>query len=97
MQEAVVAYPTEAFGQDVLQHQPQEVGTRERSGLGFSAFALDVAEGNLAIFVVEYLLFADDTAIEVLGQVLQGRLSPTDTLTLHHPFIGVDGTSSPSS
>lgn len=85
MQETVVADSAEALRQNMLQHQPQEVGAGHCPGSGLAAFALDIAESDLAIALVENLFLADDAAIEILGQVFQSWPPFAHSLALDNP------------
>ena len=51
VQEAVVARATEAFGQDVLQQQVQEIGAGQGTDFRFPAAAVPVAVVDLAFAV----------------------------------------------
>ena len=65
MQEAEVARSAKALGQDVAQHQGEEV--RAREGAVFPPFAIGVAiaEGHLPVLAGDDVLLADDAAAEV--------------------------------
>jgi len=79
VQEAEVARAPQTLGQDVLQHQPQEVGAGQRAqghpvGLGVS-----VAEGDMAVLVAQDVGLLDHPAVQVptpYSGVITGRLRP---------------------
>lgn len=49
VQKAEVPGPNKAFGQDVLQQQPQEVGSGQGAGGALAALGVAVAEGDQAV------------------------------------------------
>lgn len=53
VQKAEVPGPLKAFGQDVLQQQPQEVGPRQGAGGGLAALGIAVAKGDHAGFAAQ--------------------------------------------
>ena len=57
----------------MLQHQPQKVFPGEGAGAGLARSAVDIAKGHLAILTGDNILFGNDAAIEIAGQILQGR------------------------
>jgi hypothetical protein len=69
VEEAVVSGPAEAFGQDVLQQQPEKVGPGQGTGLGGAA-VLGVAEGDLAVVATQDVLLRQNPAVEIAPQVL---------------------------
>ena len=74
MQEAaIVAHASEAFGQDVLEDEPQELVAVKDARTGFAGAAgagFEVFESDLPVVVSDDVLFADDAAIEIGGQGL---------------------------
>ena len=84
VQEAVVSGPAEAFGQDVLEHEPEEVGPAERTRIDLAA-ALGVAKGHLAVFAGQDVLLRQYPAIEIAPQVEQGVLAVADPFAIDDP------------
>ena len=56
VEKPVIPGPAKAFGQDVLQQQPEKVGAREGSCLDGAA-VLRVAERNLTVFAGQDVLW----------------------------------------
>ncbi len=72
MREAEVARPPQAPRQYVAQHQPQEVGTRQRACFPLLRLAVTVAEGDLPVVTRENVLLADHAAVQVAAQINEG-------------------------
>ena len=91
MKKAVIPYPPEASGEDVLQQQPQKVFPLQGAVACPAAIALDIAEGDLPIPAAQDVLLGNDAAIKVTRQVLQGRQAPPDMSAVDHPLTGCAG------
>ncbi len=63
MQEPIIPDPSKALGQNMLQHQPEEVLTFERAISTLSGVAVDIPEGYFATFIGNDVAFAYHTAI----------------------------------
>jgi hypothetical protein len=88
VQEAIVSDPAKAFGQDMLQDQPHEVMAPQGAVKGFTAAALDVAEGDLALLMGDDLALTDDAPVEIARQVLEGGKTFSGMRAVDHPFGG---------
>lgn len=69
MQKAEIARPPEAFGQHMLQDQPQEMRTGDgalfhRSGLGVA-----ITEAHLAVVAGDDVLLGDAAPVQITAQV----------------------------
>lgn len=84
VQEAVVPCPAEALGQHVLQDQAQEVSTRQRADLHFTALAVAVAKADLAIRAGKDVAFPNDPAIEVAAEINERLLAVADTFAIDY-------------
>jgi hypothetical protein len=71
MEKSIVPDPAKPFGQHMLHEKAQEVLAFERAPAGLTAAAFDVLESHLDVFVGEDVFFAEDSAIDVPGQVSQ--------------------------
>lgn len=85
MQETIISDASEALRQDMLKAEPEEVG----AGYGASAHAasagFEIFESDQAVLIGDDVLLADDAAIEIDREVLQGRLSTPDMLDINDP------------
>jgi hypothetical protein len=63
MQKAIVSGATKAFGQNMLQDQPQEVFALGGAAAGFSGKAFDIFEGDIAIMIGHDIVFADNAPV----------------------------------
>lgn len=88
VQETVVPCPAEALGQDVLQDQTQEVCTRQRAYLQFTALAIAVAKADLAVLTGQDVGFPKHPAIEVAAEINERLLAVADTFAIGYPFLG---------
>ena len=68
----------------------EETLRREPHCSSLSAAAVSVAEGDEAAVVIEDALGAEGGAINVSGQVLEGRFATTNRLHIGHPIEGPD-------
>ena len=95
MQEAEVARASQALGQDVQQHQPEELGAGQRAGGHFFGFRVTVLERDLAggalTVAAQDVALLDDAAIEVSTQVQQGLLAVADAAAVDDPALGQVG------
>lgn len=89
VQKAEVARPPEASRQDVAQHQPQEVGTRQGARLHAPRLAVLIAKGDLPVSARENVLLPDHTPVQVAAQVHQRFGSGADGLAVHDPSLGM--------
>ena len=64
MEETKVSHPSEAARQDVLKQQPEKFPTRHGADLTF-AFVVLIAETDLAITIIDDVLFRQNATIEV--------------------------------
>jgi hypothetical protein len=69
MQKAIISGSTKAFGQNMLQYQPQEVFTFDGAAAGLAGTAFDVFEGDVAILIRHDIAFTDDAPVQVPRQV----------------------------
>jgi hypothetical protein len=95
MEEAVVAAAAEAFGQDVVQQQPQEVGPGQGTGPA-DPMIVGVAEGHLAVLAAQDVLLWQHPAIEVAPKVHQGLVTRADPLAVDHPCVREPGLDRPA-
>ena len=63
MQEPIIPDPSKAPGQNMLQHQPEEVLTFECAISALPGFAVDVAEGYFSTFIGNYVAFTYHTTV----------------------------------
>ena len=63
VQEAVVSDTTKAFGQDVLQNEPQEIFAFQGAVAGFAGAAFGVLESDGAVFIRNDIVFTDDASV----------------------------------
>ena len=63
VQEAIIPDPAKASGQNVLQHQPQEVFALEGTVQGLARLAFEIAECHLAIAIGNDVVFTDHAAV----------------------------------
>ena len=63
MQKAIVSDTAKAFGQNVLQNEPQEVFAFERAIVNFTGSAVDVFKSDIAVLIGDDIIFRDDTAV----------------------------------
>ena len=87
VQEAVIPDPTKALGQDMLQHQPQEVLTLEGAVQGPARLAFEIPEGHLAVAIGNDVVFTDHAAVQVTRQVFQSGFTFADMLAVDYPLI----------
>ena len=90
-QEAEVADALQAPGQDVLEEAVQEAFGGELDGAPAPILTVLVGEGDRLAIVGEDALGAKGGAIDVSGEVLQGRLTGADGLNVGHPSPGPGG------
>ena len=88
VQKAVVAASPEAFGQDVLEHQLEEVGAADGAAHHLFGFAVAPSVGDVAILAADDVLFLNDTAVQVSAQVDQGFAAIAHALEIDDPFVG---------
>jgi hypothetical protein len=86
MQEAIVSCSTKAFGQNMLQDQPQEVFALYGAVTGFAGAAFDVFEGDIAIMIGHDIVFRDDAPVKVPRQVFQSGRTRSGASAVNHPF-----------
>ena len=99
VQEAEVARASQALGQEVLQHQPKEIGAGQRAGGHFFGLRVTVLERDLAggalTVAAQDVALLDDAAIELIGvnqaQVQQGLLAVADAAAIDNPGVGQRG------
>jgi hypothetical protein len=63
MQKAIVSGPAKAFGQNMLQDQPQEVFAVYFAVTGFTGTGFDIFEGDFAILMGDDIVLADDASV----------------------------------
>jgi hypothetical protein len=89
MLEAEVTRAPEALGQDVAQEQRDEV----RAGLGaitvLAGFAVAVTEGDLAVLASDDMLFEQDAAVEIAGQIDERLFAGVGGLTVDNTSVRV--------
>lgn len=71
VQKAEVPGPLKAFGQDVLQQQPQEVRAAQGAGGGLAALGISVPEGDHAVFAAQDVALGNDPPVQVACQIAQ--------------------------
>lgn len=88
VQNAEVAGPLQALGQDMLQQQPQEVfcgqGVRGRP----AALGIAPAVGDLAALAAQDVALGDHASVDIAPQIAQRLLSITHGFAVHHPLRG---------
>ncbi len=89
MQKAEVASASEAFGQHMLEDQPQEPGAGDRSVFALLGFAILVAKSHLAVFAGDNIFLLDHAFIEIAAQIDQRLLARADGLDIDNPGVGV--------
>ena len=73
----------------MAQHQPQEVGTRQRACFPLLRLAVAVAEGDLAVVTREDVLLADHAAIQIAAQIHECLGAGANSLAIHDPLVGM--------
>ena len=63
MQKAIVSDTAKAFGQNVLQNEPQEVFAFERAIAGFAGTAMHIFKSNMAVLIGYDIIFGDDAPV----------------------------------
>ena len=63
MQEAIIPDPSKALGQNMLQHQPEEVLALECAISMLSGIAVEVFEGHSSIVIGNDVVFTDHTTV----------------------------------
>jgi hypothetical protein len=89
MQEAEIPCSPEAFRQDMLEQQRQELGTGQRAVSEAFAFALAVAKGHLPVVAGDDIFFLDHAAIQIAPEIDQCLLAGADALAVDDPGRGV--------
>ena len=59
MQKTIVSGPAKAFGQNMLQDQPEKVFAFDGSVAGLAGAAFDVFESDMAIMIRHDIVFTD--------------------------------------
>jgi hypothetical protein len=85
-QETEVADALQAPWQDVLEETVQEAFGRQAEALRDATLTVPVGEGNAASIVRANPLGAEGGAIDVSGQILEGRFAGADGLNIYHPI-----------
>ncbi len=89
MQKAEVARTTEAFGQHMLQDQPQKLRAGNGPGFHLPGLGVAITETDLAIVASENILFGDDAPVKITAQVDKRLLAVADGFAIHHPLVWV--------
>jgi hypothetical protein len=71
----------------MLQYQPQEVLALLGPVLSFSSPAIEVFEGHSPVVVGDDTVFADDTPVQIAGQIFQCRFPTSHGFAVNHPFL----------
>jgi len=90
-EEAEVADPLQAPGQDVLEEAVEEAFGGEPYGAGAPVRAVLVGEGDRLAIIGEDALGANGGAIDVSGEVFQGGFTGADGLDIGYPIEGPGG------
>lgn len=85
VEQAVVAHPAKALGQDVLEQQPEEVRTGQGAQRTASGLAVGVAEGDAVAVAVEDVTLAEDAAIEIACKVDERAVAAADITAVDDP------------
>jgi len=88
VQEAEVSGALQAFGQDVLQQQPQEVRPRQGAAGGFAALGIAPAVGDQPVLAAQDVALGDHAPVQVAPQVAQRGLPIAHRFAVHHPALG---------
>lgn len=91
MKEAVVANPMKASRQYMLNDAPEELYAGQSFDTGISGFTVSVLKSHLTTVIAENFVTADHTAVEIAGQVLEGRFATAGVIAVHYPMIGCGG------
>lgn len=79
MQKAKVTRPPKALGQHMLQHQPQELRTRDRALLHPASLGVAITETHIPVLATQDVFFPDHAPIKIATQIDQRFLPvPTD-------------------
>jgi len=89
VEEAEVAGPPQALGQDVLDDEPEEVGPGKGALFELAGSGVSPAVAHLGVVEGEDVLLADDAAVEIAAQVDQGGLAGADALAVDDPLPGM--------
>ena len=93
-QEAVVADPGKAAGQDVLEEAGDEVVRRQRHAASVSGSGVGVAEGDAATGERFDALVGERDAVDVMREIERGVMSAADLLDVNGPRsvpdVGID-------
>jgi hypothetical protein len=69
----------------------KEILTFQAPEPDFSACALDVLESDFPVFICNNVLFAENTTVEITGQVFQYGNTLADMLTINYPLRRLHG------
>ena len=89
VQEAEVARTPEAFGQHMLEDEPQEAGAGDGSELELLGLAVQITKGHLAVLAGDDISLLEHPFIEIAPQIDQRLLAGADGLYIHDPGLGV--------
>jgi|GEM_PF-4355259 len=88
MEQAKVARASQSPGQDVLQHQPQEVRTADGAQRLLAAVAVAIAERDLAIGAAHDVALLNHPAVQVAPQIDRRLVAIAHGLAIDHPALG---------
>ena len=89
-EETVVADLLKTFGQDVLQEATDELLGGEGAGLPAAGGAVTVAERDLTLLKFKDTPIGEGDAKNIGSQILEGRLTRADRLTVDDPRLPPD-------
>ncbi len=86
MQVAEVAGPPEPLGQDMLQHQPQELHAGHRAPGPLAGLAVSVAECHGVPIHAQNILLGDHAPVQIATKIDDRLRTRTHLLAVDHPF-----------
>ena len=86
MEETIIANAPEAPWQHMFYDEVKESLSFYGSISKLTSSAVTVPEGDIAVARGNNVFFADDSSIEIFGQILQGREAIAHIVTMCNPF-----------
>jgi len=87
MQKPVTAGPAESPWQDVLHEQVEKLLPGNGSGPAGSGFGVKIPVGDHPVFILQDILFTDDTPIEVLAEIDDSLIAVAHILAVNYPVL----------
>ena len=88
MEQTKVARAPKPLGQDVLQHQPQEVRPADGASRVLAGFTVAIPERDLPIGAMNDVALPNHAAVQVAPQIDHHLVAAAHRLAVHHPAFG---------